>query len=90
MDDIRPKGHVAVPCASCEPGWHFWVHCTDPRLPDGPFLCYEHDPRFPPEPCDGCGALFKPFRKEGQEMHPVFCKACWDLAHAKVGVGQPS
>jgi hypothetical protein len=21
-----------------------WVDALDPRLPDGPFLCHEHDP----------------------------------------------
>jgi hypothetical protein len=43
MDDIRPKGTVQVRCSfpGCE--WEFWVDCLDPRLPDGPFYCSEHD-----------------------------------------------
>lgn len=76
MDDIRPKGTVMVPCAGCEPGWHIWVNCLDPRLPDGPFFCPEHDPNFPLSPCDGCGTPFKAIRLAGRE-HKVFCPACW-------------
>lgn len=43
-DDLRPKGTVEVPCATCPVGengerWFFWVDALDPRLPDGPFIC---------------------------------------------------
>lgn len=53
IDDIRPHGTVMVPCshADCQPKpgedagpWMFWVDALDPRLPDGPFLCWDHDP----------------------------------------------
>lgn len=44
IDDIRPRGSVEVQCgiAGCE--WWFWLDPLDRRLPDGPFLCHEHDP----------------------------------------------
>ena len=49
-DDIRPTGTVTVPCShpDCGPSgdsgpWCFWVDALDPRLPDGPFLCPDHD-----------------------------------------------
>jgi hypothetical protein len=51
-DELRPRGTVTVPCShpNCqpEPGsdlspWCFWVDALDPRLPDGPFLCPDHD-----------------------------------------------
>jgi hypothetical protein len=50
-DDVRPKGYVTVPCAhpECTDGagrtWHHWVDALDPRLPGGPFLCWDHDPK---------------------------------------------
>ena len=49
-DDIRPRGTVQVSCAHPDCGsdgsgpWMHWVDALDPRLPDGPFLCHEHDP----------------------------------------------
>lgn len=45
-EDIRPPKTVQVPCSvpGCE--WEFWVEALDPRLPNGPFLCAEHDPNF--------------------------------------------
>jgi hypothetical protein len=36
-DDLRAKGTVEVVCEKCE--WSFWLHCTDPAIPDGPFVC---------------------------------------------------
>lgn len=53
QDDIRPRGTVTVPCshpdcghdlANAKGAWCFWVVALDPRLPDGPFLCWDHDP----------------------------------------------
>jgi hypothetical protein len=38
-DDIRPRGTVQVKCSKCD--WEYWVSCTDPILPNGPFVCYE-------------------------------------------------
>lgn len=56
-DDIRPRGTVMVPCdhpdcaAEGDLGpWFFWVDALDPRLPDGPFLCWEHDPNTAGKP----------------------------------------
>jgi hypothetical protein len=52
-DDLRPRGYVEVKCGhpDCQPKpgqdlspWCFWVDALDPRLPDGPFLCWDHDP----------------------------------------------
>ena len=43
-DDIRPVGTVQVKCSEPSCRWEFWVDALDPRLPDGPFLCHEHDP----------------------------------------------
>jgi len=50
-DDLRTRGALLVPCShpDCGPSgdsgaWHFWIDCLDPRLPDGPFLCHDHDP----------------------------------------------
>ena len=42
-DDIRPKTTVEVQCSHPECGWSFWIDALDPRLPDGPFFCGEHD-----------------------------------------------
>lgn len=62
VDDIRPRGYVMVPCAHPEcagtgesGAWHHWVDALDPRLPDGPFLCWDHDP----------ATAGKPMLKEG-------------------------
>jgi len=43
MDEIRPKGTVQVKCSAPDCEWEFWVDCLDPKLPEGPFLCSEHD-----------------------------------------------
>lgn len=43
-DDLRPKGTVEVACSVPGCGWCFWVDALDERLPDGPFLCGEHNP----------------------------------------------
>jgi hypothetical protein len=40
-DDLRPRGTVEVECDSPGCTWRFWVGATDPRLPDGPFVCAE-------------------------------------------------
>lgn len=45
-DDIRPRKTVEVQCSVDGCGWSFWVDCIDPRLPNGPFLCSDHDPRY--------------------------------------------
>jgi len=42
-DDLRPRGKVEVECQHPGCGWSFWLDPLDPRLPDGPFLCDEHD-----------------------------------------------
>lgn len=47
-DDIRPRGTVQVKCSAPECTWEFWVDALDPRLPDGPFLCSDHDGSSPP------------------------------------------
>lgn len=48
-DDVRPKGTVEVECSVCH--WYFWVHCLDPRLPAGPFVCFNcENPGKPPLP----------------------------------------
>lgn len=41
MDAIRPKKTVEVDCEKC--AWSFWLHHSDFRLPDGPFLCSSCD-----------------------------------------------
>lgn len=46
LDDIRPSKTVEVECSVPGCGWSFWVDALDPSLPDGPFLCAEHDPNF--------------------------------------------
>ncbi len=38
-DDLRPRGAVEVDCGIPECEWSFWIEATDPRLPDGPFIC---------------------------------------------------
>lgn len=42
MDDIRPKGTVEVECAVEGCGWRWWLHHSDPLVPDGPFRCAVH------------------------------------------------
>lgn len=45
-DDLRPCGTVEVRCQVAGCGWAWWVDPLDPLLPDGPFLCHEHDPSY--------------------------------------------
>lgn len=45
-DDIRPRGTVQVQCSVDGCDWEFWVDCLNSRLPNGPFLCSDHDPDY--------------------------------------------
>lgn len=85
-DDLRPKGTVQVACSHPDcanppdgGAWYFWVDALDPRLPDGPFLCSAHDPRFIYKvPCVRCGTIQERtfLLKEGCDPPPILCRPC--------------
>lgn len=74
-DDLRPRGTVQVACSAPDCPFEFWVGSLDPRLPDGPFLCPEHDGQDQELQCCICSSWFSGRPKEGS-TGPFFCNAC--------------
>jgi len=94
-DDLRPKGTVQVPCSHPDcvsGGWEFWVDALDPRLPDGPFLCVEHDPKFRKRrPCAMCKTIVVRHlvEKQGAPPTPVLCDSCFSIFLPRLPRNQP-
>jgi hypothetical protein len=78
VDDLTPKGTVLVDCSNPGCEWSFWVDATDPRLPDGPFLCPDHNPNSKIDvQCLRCGAFIQIMAVYKEGVIPtVICSDC--------------